>query len=394
MVLTNSAIISRVINVVLGEDVDADTRALVLTNSATLSRTLHLALGDDLDPATRLMVLTNSETLSRMINVVLGDDLDPDTRLMVLTASSVLTRTIDMVLTGSGATTIGQLTALQDLLGSGSGLITFDGGLSFTLDSAFSTLFNGVTSSTQGLSSAMGVLGGLLTDLRSAVMAETQQRLNAQALAGLQLQGRDIAASLADRSTAQSLVGQVEALEASTGVSLRRSGGRDADLRVSSQSGRILYSADWATYGAGSNIGAFRQGFWNEGGLEDQIRDYNSAYSQRARELEAIRAQIRNMGVVPGFAAGGDFAGGVRIVGERGWEIEQTGPSHIHSHSDSVAMLDNRPVVEALKDVARKLDRLERSQIMLQQRQELHAKKTAEILEGWNDDGLPKEFVE
>jgi len=59
-----------------------------------------------------------------------------------------------------------------------------------------------------------------------------------------------------------------------------------------------------------------------------------------------------------------------------------------------VAMLDNRPVVEALKDVARKLDRLERSQIMLQQRQELHAKKTAEILEGWNDDGLPKEFVE
>ncbi|MFQ6756978.1 adhesin, partial [Cereibacter sphaeroides] len=34
---------------------------------------------------------------------------------------------------------------------------------------------------------------------------------------------------------------------------------------------------------------------------------------------------------VPGFAAGGLHAGGLRLVGELGPELEATGPSRIHS---------------------------------------------------------------
>ncbi|MDB4875723.1 MAG: hypothetical protein JWM41_2169 [Gemmatimonadetes bacterium] len=42
---------------------------------------------------------------------------------------------------------------------------------------------------------------------------------------------------------------------------------------------------------------------------------------------------------VPGFASGGDFAGGARVVGEHGPELEVTGPSHIVSNNDLSSML-------------------------------------------------------
>ena len=52
-----------------------------------------------------------------------------------------------------------------------------------------------------------------------------------------------------------------------------------------------------------------------------------------------------------GFALGGYHAGGLRLVGERGPELEVTGPSRIYSNSDTTAMLDNSKVVDALLEV-------------------------------------------
>ncbi|WP_207479578.1 phage tail length tape measure family protein [Arenibaculum pallidiluteum] len=47
-------------------------------------------------------------------------------------------------------------------------------------------------------------------------------------------------------------------------------------------------------------------------------------------EMQELARQImRAAGVMPSFAAGGEHAGGLRLVGERGWEIEATGPSRI-----------------------------------------------------------------
>ena len=52
-----------------------------------------------------------------------------------------------------------------------------------------------------------------------------------------------------------------------------------------------------------------------------------------------------------GFAAGGAFGGGLRLVGEHGPELEVTGPSRIYSNSDTTAMLDNSKIVTALQDL-------------------------------------------
>ncbi|HGY9618034.1 TPA: DUF4214 domain-containing protein [Pseudomonas putida] len=42
---------------------------------------------------------------------------------------------------------------------------------------------------------------------------------------------------------------------------------------------------------------------------------------------------------IPGFASGGHFGGGLRLVGERGPELEVTGPSRIYSANQTAAML-------------------------------------------------------
>jgi hypothetical protein len=58
-------------------------------------------------------------------------------------------------------------------------------------------------------------------------------------------------------------------------------------------------------------------------------------------DLEALRQQIRNLGGIPQFAAGGLHSGGLRIVGERGPELEATGPARYWSAADTTAMLGN-----------------------------------------------------
>lgn len=265
----------------------------------------------------------------------------------------------------------------------GNGRLVFNGGLSLAPEASFQALFDEVATSAEDLISPLGSLQDMLDRLRAAVNEDRQSRERQAAITALQLQGTDLASGVNDNSDARSIIAQIEALESATGVSLRRSGGRDADLRMSSVSGRILYDADWVSAGAGADMARWRREFWGAGGLEDQLRAYNAQYSVDARQLESLREQVRDLGGIPQFASGGVHAGGLRIVGERGWEIERTGPSRIHSHADSVAMLDNRFVVQSVNDLAK--------QVGAQgQRMELFVRKITQFLEDWDEAGQPE----
>lgn len=61
---------------------------------------------------------------------------------------------------------------------------------------------------------------------------------------------------------------------------------------------------------------------------------------------------------IPRFANGGYHRGGLRIVGERGPELERTGPSHITSNNDLKKTIGNGEVVASVKKLIKKLDQV------------------------------------
>lgn len=59
---------------------------------------------------------------------------------------------------------------------------------------------------------------------------------------------------------------------------------------------------------------------------------------------------------IPRFAAGGFHRGGLRIVGERGPELERTGPSSITSNGDLKELLGNRELINQLKKLISEME--------------------------------------
>lgn len=340
---------------------------------------LDLVLREDLDRQTRKLVLTNTEELRRKLMLQLGRDLDPDTRALVLTRSANLSRRVNVALSREGGDTVERLTRLQDLIGARgqAGRISFGGAVRLTADTVFSDL----TSATGDLLQPMENLRAMLGDLRAAVRLDTAERQAQSKIASLQIRGAGLAGRTeVKRAGGAELIGQIEDLQASTGIKLLRGAGEDAILRQR-EDGTIAYRADYTSGGAG--LAAFNAAFRGADGLEAKIAAYNERISGRNDRLERLRAQIRGLGGIPQFAAGGAHAGGLRIVGERGWEIENTGASRIHSHAESVAMLDNRFVVQSVNALAK--------QVGVQgQSMELFVRKIAQFLEDWDEAGQPE----
>jgi len=90
----------------------------------------------------------------------------------------------------------------------------------------------------------------------------------------------------------------------------------------------------------------------------------------------------------PGYASGGPFSGGLRLVGEQGPELEYTGPSHIVNASKTEAfMSSNADLLAEIKKLNAKIDRLE----AISYQTTKNTQKTAKTLEKFDYDGLPAE---
>jgi len=104
---------------------------------------------------------------------------------------------------------------------------------------------------------------------------------------------------------------------------------------------------------------------WNQYQQDDSGRQYWIDRIKDGLTGEALAAEFAAAGnayladQVPGFANGGTHTGGLRVVGERGPELEFTGPSRIFSHAQSRDLLDLSPVVKALGELEARLARLE-----------------------------------
>lgn len=117
--------------------------------------------------------------------------------------------------------------------------------------------------------------------------------------------------------------------------------------------------------------------------------DYDIEYQMAASGLLSMTLdqyiQAKNLGL-PGYAAGGDFSGGLRIVGEQGPELEFTGPSRIYSNSDSKKLLNIDELVAEVKALRAEVKAGNYYIIK-------NTQKTAKTLEKFDYDGLPAERV-
>lgn len=86
---------------------------------------------------------------------------------------------------------------------------------------------------------------------------------------------------------------------------------------------------------------------------------------------------------VPMFAAGGTHAGGWRIVGEQGPELEYTGPSRITSNGNSKALFDTSSLVAELRQLRAEL---QASNVALIQ----YARDSSNTIYRWEHDGMPE----
>jgi hypothetical protein len=103
--------------------------------------------------------------------------------------------------------------------------------------------------------------------------------------------------------------------------------------------------------------------------------------------IAAFKAAAASAGEIPGFARGGPFDGGARIVGESGPELEVTGPSRIYSHSETKNMFSNNN--EDLIAEVRALRQEIASQTHLQSQITRNTAKTARYTQQMNEVGLP-----
>lgn len=92
---------------------------------------------------------------------------------------------------------------------------------------------------------------------------------------------------------------------------------------------------------SGGDPAGFKREFYATGGLYSQTYGRSGELGNYLTEIEAQRDLVRSLGGVPQFANGGMFGGGMRIVGERGPELEATGPARYWNAAQTRMMMSS-----------------------------------------------------
>ena len=93
--------------------------------------------------------------------------------------------------------------------------------------------------------------------------------------------------------------------------------------------------------------------------------------------------------LIYGYASGGDHAGGLRLVGENGPELEVTGPARIFSNSQTRSMLDNSELIAEVKALREEVKLLRQDQRAQSSAIVDNGKFTIKQMQRWDIDGIP-----
>jgi hypothetical protein len=134
-----------------------------------------------------------------------------------------------------------------------------------------------------------------------------------------------------------------------------------------------------------------QDGFANYSDILMQINEYQKrldSANEIINSLEALRQQIISLGGVPTFAEGGLHAGGLRLVGENGPELEVTGPARYWSSAETAQLFGNSTRRDEVLVAEIRALRAEVSELRAEARSTAVAtSKTARILDRVTPDG-------
>ncbi|WP_339112864.1 hypothetical protein [Thioclava sp. GXIMD2076] len=341
---------------VLAGNQSAQIKALLLNANTSAARaiTIRAAFASNLSADQRAALSSAALTVSRIIvgTMRLGS-LSGDQIRMLRAASGTLTRTLKGTVDLSGLTAQ-QKSLLAAVSGASSGRITLGGSFRFDPSSAFANLMtNSVKAPMEAARASMVGLRASLGGLRSAVEAQSDL-LKAQ-----QKQAQVAAAQASYDSLMDQLANFTpdQAVGAPSKLSTWSSGGLAA--LASYQVGNKTFSAqdskkqlvmldrkeDRATYNAivaQLNTSAYEQAMAYATRLNDAAAASDLKEQALETSLQEAARALRDLGVdieIPQFAAGGLHTGGLRLVGEKGPEIEATGASRIWSADQTRRML-------------------------------------------------------
>lgn len=131
---------------------------------------------------------------------------------------------------------------------------------------------------------------------------------------------------------------------------------------------------------------AMSQLVYTYGGASTARDNYVAAYAKKQAAYQAI-ADLG--GTLPAFALGGQHAGGLRLVGENGPELEYTGPSTIMSNSNTRSLLNNDDVVAELRALREEVRNLRAENKAGDIAIERNTSKTAKMVDRWEGIGMP-----
>jgi hypothetical protein len=112
---------------------------------------------------------------------------------------------------------------------------------------------------------------------------------------------------------------------------------------------------------------------------------------QEISNISGMAVRLDNATRENQFALGGYHSGGFRLVGERGPEIEATGPSRVFSANQAKRMMQNPDLVEAVRAMKEEITELRTEQRQLGINNNKYTKRTYDLYRQWDTEGLPAE---
>lgn len=345
---------------IIEKDLPNDLRRLATTEIAELTRDVRFAVGQDLPQDLKRIALIQNANVSRTVTAALGEA-DPLAIRTALAESDTVQRVFNAVMR-TGKLTPQQRSLLTAISGAQPGILQLRGGFQFDPSSAFSNWYESTTR--DAIANPMAQLRSSLDSLRDAM--EKQARVDAinsyvsslpttgdgtyiatgsqihDDLAGmLGLNPNQNTYDLASKIAGMSGMDNLDNLAVYDGATRKKLLDQidDPALQVNPEA-YLRRRKDVASHPV---YGDDPQAHWEDYGRDLMLSGVTSWFHPDMFDFSTID--------LPAFAAGGMHTGGLRMVGERGPELEATGPARYYSASQTRSMLAGGDVVAELRRV-------------------------------------------